>query len=170
MKFLLNEEASRVDFIAYAPMHKFKGWATKKLTGSLEIDFDNLNLANIQAMVETSCLDTGDDSKNKAMVEYFSLDKHPQASFIMTECKEFSKEKDNLYKITVLGILGFAGIRRQLPITCTLNHTDKQLSLDLQFKWSFKAYGIAPPTLLFLKVRDIVDIKARLFFTAADNG
>lgn len=132
----------------------------------MDIDLDNLNLADIQAVVKTAFFDTGDDSKNKAMVDYFSLDKHPDASFNMTECKELSKVKDNIYQLTILGILEFSGIRRQLPITCTLNRAEGHIQLDLQFKWSFKAYGLKPPTLLFLKVRDIVDIKAHLEFTA----
>lgn len=165
MKYLLTDSTSRVDFIAYAPMHKFTGWAKEGLTGSMEIDFDSLSLANIQAVVKTCFFDTGDDSKNKAMVEYFSLDQYPEASFIMTECQKFSKVGDSLYQFTILGILEFSGIRRQLPITCTLSRGDRQLQLDLQFKWSFKAYGLKPPTLLFLKVRDIVDIKAHLEFT-----
>lgn len=146
-------------------MHKFRGWAKEGLNGSMNIDFDNLNLTDIQAMVQTFCFDTGDNSKNKEMAEYFSFAKHPEAGFAMTECKEFSKINGNLYQLAILGILEFSGIRRQLPITCTLNRAEGHLHLDLHLKWSFKAYDLKPPTLLFLKVRDIVDIKAHLEFT-----
>jgi hypothetical protein len=66
--------------------------------------------------------------------------------------------------MTVLGILELSGIRRQLPIVCMVTKNDEMMIIDLQFKWSFKAYGMKAPRLLFMTVRDIVDIKAHLEF------
>lgn len=155
---------SRVDFTAYAPMHTFKGWAVKDLFGSIDIDFHRLELHYVKASVETIGFDTGNREKNEAMQEYFGLDRHPITDFTMTECREFCKRGDNSYQITVLGVLQFAGICRQLPITLRLNRDEEQLYLDLNFKWSFKAYGMKAPRLLFMNVRDIVDITAHLEF------
>ncbi len=169
MNFLLTEQNSRLNFIAYAPMHKFAGWANGGLRGSIDIDFDSLTLTSIQVVLDTSFFDTGDNIKNKEIVDFFSLDKYPEASFIMTQCQNFSKVQNNRYHLTVLGILEFSAISRQLPITCILNKDGERLHLDLQFKWSFKAYGLKAPTLLFLKVRDIVDIKAHLEFTLENS-
>lgn len=160
-------DKSRVDFTAHAPMHTFRGWAAEGLTGSIEIDFETLALQRIQVAVDANCFDTGDADKNRAMKDFFSLEMYPEASFVMTGCREFCRTATNSYKIIVLGILELAGIRRQLPITCTVTEDDEQILIDLQFKWSFKAYGMKSPRLLFLTVRDIVDIKAHLEFTTA---
>lgn len=163
MKYKVTDK-SRVDFTAQAPMHTFKGWASKSMQGEITIDFDSLELQHIEVAVETNSFDTGDADKNKAMKDFFNLESHPQASFIMTECCEFCRMADNSYKMTVLGILELAGIRRQLPITCMLTNNNEQIDINLQFKWSFKAYGMKAPRLLFMTVRDIVDIKAHLEF------
>ena len=166
MNYTLSTEKSRVDFTAQAPMHTFKGWAVEALQGDIEIDFDALTVQKIQATVDAGCFDTGDAGKNKAMVDFFVLEKYPEASFVMTECTEFIQTTANNYKMTVLGILELSGIRRQMPITCMVKKNEGQIEIDLQFKWSFKAYGMKAPRLLFLTVRDIVDIKAHLEFTA----
>jgi len=164
MKYKITDN-SRVDFTAQAPMHTFRGWAAEGLKGGIDIDFDSLKLQHIEVSVDVNCFDTGDVGKNKAMKEFFLFDSYPEASFLMTECREFSRVAENSYKMTVLGILEFVGIRRQLPITCMVTKNDAQITIDLQFKWSFKAYGMKAPRLLFMTVRDIVDIKAHLEFT-----
>lgn len=165
MEYILNEKDSRANFIAYAPMHKFAGWVKEGLQGSVDVDLDNLQLLNIEAVARTSKFDTGDTERNKAMDDYFSLPDHPETSFVMTECKSFKKKSSGVYSLTVLGILTFAGIRRQLPINCIMKKVDDKVILDLAFKWSFKAYGMKVPRLLFLTVKDIVDIDAHLEFT-----
>jgi len=164
MKYTLTENC-KVFFTAHAPMHAFKGWAIQGLSGKADIDFDNLLLHHIEATVETRFFDTGDAKRNKAMFDFFALENNPTSSFTMTECREFERITHSKFQLTILGVLDFTGIRRQLPITCTLNRETKNLSLDLQFKWSFKAFGLKAPRLLFLTVRDIVDIKAHLEFT-----
>jgi len=156
---------NRVDFTAYAPMHKFRGWALEGLKGSMELDPDSLELRHVEAVLDTGCLDTGNLEKNRAMQDYFSMDKHPEMSFILTECLKVRPLSDGSYRVSVLGILELAGIRRQLPISCAAKMVDEKILVNLQFKWSFKAYGLKAPQLLFLTVRDIVDIQAQLEFT-----
>lgn len=156
---------NRVDFTAYAPMHKFKGWALRGLKGSMEVDLETLKLEHVEAALETSFLDTGDTGKNRAMKDYFSLESHPEMSFALTKCREICRLDNCNCRVLVLGVLELAGIRRQLPITCVARMDDEMILVDLQFKWSFKAYGLKAPKLLFLMVRDIVDINAHLEFT-----
>lgn len=165
MIYTLDEQASKANFIAYAPMHKFKGWVKEGLKGAIDIDLSANILTNIEAVAKTEAFDTGDVERNKAMEDYFSLQDHLETSFVMTECKSFKKRGGNAYQLTVLGILDFAGIRRQLPISCNVKEGDDgRIIFDLAFKWSFKAYGLKVPRLLFLTVRDIVDINAHLEF------
>ncbi len=161
MKYEITDK-SQVDFVAYAPMHTFKGWSVEGITGIFDIDFENLVIHQIEAVALNEFFDTGYDDRNKAMVDFFKFDKNRESSFVMTECKEFKVIGEDKYRITVLGVLDFVGIRRQLPITCTLRKEGDNVKVDLKFKWSFKAFGIKAPRLLFLTVRDIVDISANL--------
>jgi hypothetical protein len=48
-----------------------------------------------------------------------------------------------------------------LPVDFRIIRDDQGFSIDLDYKWSFKAYGLKAPRLLFLTVRDIVDISGK---------
>ncbi|PID77140.1 MAG: hypothetical protein CSB24_02895 [Deltaproteobacteria bacterium] len=161
MKFEITDK-SRVDFVAYAPMHTFKGWSIKGLSGQFDIDFDGLAINKLEAAALNEFFDTGDASRNKAMVDFFKFDQNKESSFEMTEFRDFEKTGDNQYRVTVIGILDFVGIKRQLPVTMNFTRTDDELKVSLKLKWSFKGFGIKAPRLLFLTVRDIVDISAEL--------
>ncbi len=165
MKYEITD-TSRVDFVAYAPMHTFKGWTVQGVTGFFDIDFEEMKVHQVQAEALNEFFDTGYAERNKAMFDFFSFATNKKSSFYLTECKEFTKKTDTTYQISMLGVLEFAGIRRQLPITCILRKDGDSLIASMKVKWSFKAYGIKAPRLLFLTVRDIVDISADLVLSA----
>ncbi|PHR27241.1 MAG: hypothetical protein COA36_09645 [Desulfotalea sp.] len=164
MNYILDEKNSKSSFIAYAPMHKFKGWADGGLTGTVDVDTDDFTISKFLVAAETGRFDTGDPGRNKAMMEFFDLKKHSETSFTLTELKSIKSTGNNKYQATLVGILDFAGIRRQLPIVCNIVNGTERIVFDMGVKWSFKAYGIKAPQLLFLTVRDIVDITAHLEF------
>lgn len=148
----------RVDFTAYAPMHTFKGWSVEGIEASIGIDFNAGTVTHARAVARTEHFDTGDAERNMAMETYIQTGAYPEASVEMTEVKAFTAIGDNRYQVTVLAVLEFMARRRQLPLNFTVALTDDGLAVDLAFKWSFKAYGLKAPRLLFLTVRDIVDI------------
>ncbi len=152
-------EAYRVDFTAYAPLHTFKGWTVEGVEAAIGIDFAARTITFARARAKTKFFDTGFDDRNKAMQEFMKIDALPEASIEMTELKSFTPVGKNQFKISVLAVLEFMGERRQLPINFNAVLTDTgELTIHLNFKWSFKAFGIKAPRLLFLTVRDIVDI------------
>ena len=163
MKYVLTDN-SRVDFVAHAPLHAFKGWAIGGLQAEAEIDVDQGTLQCLRAEVETRCFDTADRERTRAMSRYFALPDHPRAGFSLSECREFRYLGGNRWRTAMLGVLDFVDIRRQLPLTGLLQMANGRLLWDLQCKWSFKAYGLKAPRMLFLAVRDIVDIAAHLEF------
>ncbi|MBM9538704.1 YceI family protein [Desulfobulbus alkaliphilus] len=164
MRYQLND-TSHVHFLARAPLHTFQGQATGGLRGSAEFDLENRTLDHIHVLAATAHFDTGDAAKNQAMADFFSFSIHPEADFLMTRCLEFKLLPTGNHRITVQGILTFAGIRRQLPITAIVSSIQECVLWDLHFKWSFSAYGLQAPSLLLMRLRDIVDIHARLAFT-----
>ncbi|PIE72159.1 MAG: hypothetical protein CSA20_09165 [Deltaproteobacteria bacterium] len=169
MKYSLTAN-SRADFIAYAPLHTFKGWAVEGMTGAIDIDFETMTLNHLEATAQTALFDTGYADRNTAMFDFFGWEKHPETSFTLTQCQEFTKIDDALYRLTIQGILDFSGIKRQLPVKCTLRRKGEKLWLEMKCKWSFKAYGLKAPRLLFMTVRDIVDISAGLEFNVVDTN
>lgn len=160
-----------VHFTAYAPLHTFKGWTCKEVEAQIGIDFDALTIDFAKARAKTACFDTGDAERNKAMFDYMQIDKAPEASIELTTIKSFTRTDDTRYKVEVLAVLEFMGQARQLPLNFVITRSaDKmEFSIALDFKWSFKAFGLKAPSLLFLKVRDIVDISGKGRFIKADT-
>ncbi len=129
----------------------------------MDIDFENLTIVRAKAVAQVSCFDTGDKLKNLAMMEYIRWKKIPEASVEMTQMEEFTPIDESRYKVSIQAVLTFMGIQRTIPLTFSIVRKDEGIKVDLVFKWSFKAYGLKAPQLLFLKVRDIVDIKGTGF-------
>lgn len=163
-----------VHFIAYAPLHTFKGWTCKEVEAQISIDFDAQTIAFAKARAKTRCFDTGHPDRNKAMADYLKIDQHPEAAIELTEVKSFARMDDIRYKAEVLAVLEFMGQVRQLPLNFIITRSADNMgfSIDLDFKWSFKAFGLKAPSLLFLTVRDIVDISGKGEFTQTimNNG
>jgi len=158
MKYMLTQDY-RVDFTAYAPMHTFKGWTVKGIEAEVEIDFHSLVLNKLHAVAEVAFFTTGNEDRNKAMSDYLVVGRFPKASVEMIECKSFKKVNRGAYRVSVLAVLEFMSIRRQMPIIFYAVPADGEMKIEVALQWSFKGYGLNAPRLLFLKVRDIVDIK-----------
>ncbi len=160
----------RVDFTAYAPLHTFKGWTIKGVEAQIGIDFQHLEIHHASASAHTRFFDTGHADRNQAMAGYMQQERFPEASIEMTKCKEFVLQDDGRYRAEILAVLDFIGVRRQLPVTFYVAKASEKITIDLAFKWSFKAYGLKAPRLLFLTVRDIVDIQGRGGFVLVHDG
>ena len=150
-----------VGFTAYAPLHTFKGWARQGVEAKIGINFDAKTISYARASAKTSCFDTGFKDRNKAMADYMQIQKFSESSIELTEVKAFNQLDDTRYQINALAVLEFMGQRRQLPVDFSITRNGLGFSIDLDCKWSFKAYGLKSPRLLFLTVRDIVDISGK---------
>ena len=168
MKYVLTDN-SRVEFIARAPLHAFKGWAVEGLLGIMEADFSTGHLQSLQAEVKTRCFETAAPERTESMSRYFAFIEHPNASFTLSRCQEVVSEGSGRWRVKMLGVLSFVDIRRQLPVYGIVQEENGRLLWELQCKWSFKAYGLKAPRLLMLSVRDIVDIKAHLEFMPLED-
>nr|WP_321400894.1 hypothetical protein [uncultured Desulfobacter sp.] len=150
-----------VGFTAYAPLHTFKGWTRQGVEAQMGIDFEAKSISYARASAKTVFFDTGFKDRNKAMADYMQIREYPESSIELSEVKKFNRLDDSRYQINALAVLEFMGQRRQLPVDFSIVRDDHGFSIDLDYKWSFKAYGLKAPRLLFLAVRDIVDISGK---------
>lgn len=154
-----------VGFTAYAPLHTFKGWARQGIEAQMGINFDAGTISYARARAQTCYFDTGFDDRNRALADYMQIDRYPESSIELAEVKAFTRLDDTRFQINALVVLEFMEQRRQLPVSFFITRDDSGFSIDLDFKWSFKAYGLKAPRLLFLTVRDIVNISGTGEFT-----
>ncbi|WP_020586297.1 YceI family protein [Desulfobacter curvatus] len=159
-----------VGFTAYAPLHTFKGWTRQDVEAQIGINFDTATISYARARAQTCCFDTGFDDRNKAMADYMQIEKYPESSIELTEVKAFTRLDDTRLQIDALAVLEFMGQRRQLPVNFFITRNGSGFSIGLDFKWSFKAYGLKAPRLLFLTVRDIVDISGKGEFVPMNSA
>ena len=169
MIYKIDEEKSKVEFTATAPFHKFKGWSETGFDGEIDINFEENIINNIKVIIKTEFFETGDKLKNKEMQKYIKSNIMPATSFKMTEFKKIVKLNTypdaESYDIEVLGILCFMDIKRKLKLNIKASKTENKLYADVSFDWSFKNYGLKPPQILFIKVKDIVKVSAYMEFT-----
>ena len=164
MKYLIKDE-SIVNFIAYAPLHKFRGKVEDGFSGFIDIDLEKNTLKEIDIEVKTEFFTTGDKLKDKELHKYISSEDIKVASFKSKELRSFKKVKDNIYQIDLLGVLNFMNIERDLKLKFKIVHKEDSIYTELDFNWSFKNFGLKAPQLLFLKVKDKVSISLKFNFT-----
>jgi polyisoprenoid-binding protein YceI len=168
MIYTLNNKNSKIEFMATAPFHKFKGWSKKGFEGKLDIDFENNIINDINIVIKTEYFETGDRLKNKEMQKYIKSNLIPDSSFKLLNFKKMnqtsSSSNKTSYNILVDGLLSFMDIKREIELNIHAYKMDEYLFADVTFDWSFKNYGLKPPQILFIKVKDIVKISAHLEF------
>ncbi len=162
MRYQIITEKSRADFTAFAPMHKFKGWVDKGIEGELLFDPATTTVSSCTITARTTDFDTGDGERNSAMQEFFDFPAQPKAGFTLNSPALLEKKAEGRYKGELTGNLEFAGVTREVPVRCFLIQKKDDLAIGLSLKWSFKTFGIKRPRLLFLTVKDEVEINASL--------
>lgn len=165
MIYKINSSKSRVEFLAKAPLHKFKGWVEDGFEGEIDIDFENNIIEDINIVVKTEFFDTGERLKNKEMHKYIKNKEITETSFTLKEFKKMKKKKDDSYDISLLGVLNFMNIERDLDLNIKARKIDNKLTANVSFDWSFKNFALKPPQILFIKVKDIVRISVDLEFS-----
>lgn len=83
--------------------------------------------------------------------------------------KEFTKISFDIKKIikiqdsySIGGSLKLHGVEKALVVPATIIKTNDGVNITSKFSFNMSEYGIEPPTLLFLTVRDLVDIDVNL--------
>ncbi|PLY07201.1 MAG: YceI family protein [Arcobacter sp.] len=121
----------------------------------------NENIESIKGNVTINSLSLVSDNldRDKHMYEVLNIKVNPTISF------EFkSIEKNDLdYKIN--GYLTLNGVKKEISSITTIVDDQKLLNLSGNFSIKLTEFNMEPPSLLFLTVRDQIDIKYNLSYT-----
>lgn len=130
---------------------------TTSLTSRLSME---KGIESIRGTVDASIrlLKSDNETRDEHMVKAIESDKYPLATYRFKEVKKVGSK----YKIS--GILNFHGVKKPLSITADI--TDKNGKVSFRGKGSFKmsSYGVKPPKLLLLTVRDQIDLDIKVQF------
>jgi polyisoprenoid-binding protein YceI len=130
---------------------------TKHIGTSLTIED---SIESIQGVVFISAKDLiSDNSKrDEHMYEVLEVESFSTISFTINK---IIKENDTYM---LQGVLALHGIKKQMNIKADISKENGTVSLQSQFSIKMTDFGIEPPVMIFLTVRDQIDIDINLNF------
>ncbi|PHO16574.1 YceI family protein [Malaciobacter halophilus] len=129
--------------------------STKNITSHLSIDKNIDSLKGI-ILLNTLSLHSNNQERDFSMYEVLNSSKFPRIFFKIISIKKLKKSYE------LKGFLTLNGIEKQLTTSAQIKQENEKLVLDGNFFIKLTSFNIQPPSLLFLKVRDKIDISYHL--------
>lgn len=155
--------ANRVRFVSEAPIETFEG-VTRRIDGYVAWKGDSLTPggsyegSQVYLEVELDALDTGIGLRNRHMREnYLETDRYPYASYQGRIVAVDSAEGGAL-SVKSMGKLAIHGVKRDLEIACVVTPAGGGYRIQGAFEVRLPDFGIAIPSLMFLKINETVDL------------
>lgn len=119
---------------------------------------DSIESINGEFTINSLSLISDNKDRDKHMYEVLKVTAAPTISFYITSIEKF----EDKYKIN--GILKMNHIRKNISSMATISHTEKNIQMEGDFSINLTDFGLEPPTMFFLTVRDQVDINYNFNF------
>jgi polyisoprenoid-binding protein YceI len=132
--------------------------ATQNVSSTLQIED---SFESIQGIISINAADLkSDEEKRDAnMYELLQTKLYPVISF------EIIKIVKNEQNYTIMGNLTLNGTTKLISTDAVINQRENEINIFGQFPITLTAFGMEPPKLLFLTVRNEIDITYNLHYT-----
>ena len=145
-------EKSQITYLGDHYLHKWEG-STIEISGNVFYD-DNTKQYNCSVAVPLSTFSSGNDSRDSNMLIYCKAFDFPDIIFESTSIQV------NKNSLDIEGIIDFAGRKKEIKSVAQLNALqDNQFSVEGEFEILLSDFDIERPSLLFVKMEDLVVIK-----------
>jgi len=114
---------------------------------------DSLESIKGKFQIEAISLISDNKDRDKHMYEVLNVENSPKIVFILNS---ISKQEDS-YLLS--GILILNNISKPITSKATIKEVEKNINLNGDFSIKLTDFGMEPPTMFFLTVRDQIDIK-----------
>ncbi|PHO12152.1 hypothetical protein CPG38_09475 [Malaciobacter marinus] len=151
LKFLNGEIKAHTEIFGDSDINP----STKNITSHLSIDKNIDSLKGI-ILLNTLSLHSNNQERDFSMYEVLNSSKFPRIFFKIISIKKLKKSYE------LKGFLTLNGIEKQLTTSAQIKQENEKLVLDGNFFIKLTSFNIQPPSLLFLKVRDKIDISYHL--------
>ncbi|HKK44151.1 MAG TPA: YceI family protein [Balneolaceae bacterium] len=145
-------ETGHVEFHSTVPLHSFTG-KSNHLVGKI-----SLPDSTVDFYVDVHTLKTGIGMRDDDMMETLDAENHSFADFYGKLISSFDPTSSNVQKATVRGKFSVHGVSKQVMINGTMQQTEKGLQVKASWTLDMTDYKIKPPSILFYRVSDTVDI------------
>lgn len=157
-------EGSSVKAFVRSTLHDFDAVASK-FSGEFVLAGDRqLSSARFHFEFTTADMGSGNFLRDGAMRDLaLEAEKFPKAEFDAEEIR-FLEKKDGEWRYRVTGVFVIHGVRKKMTIPVAVRQKGKRFILQAKFTLRLSAYKIVPPSLPFISVEDLVEVKVRLAF------
>lgn len=163
-RFEVVSSSSRAGFDAESTLHDFTG-ETSDVSGWVEARLaDPAAGGRGRVVVRAAMLRTGIDRRDAEMRERLDVERHPELRFEWT-----GFELEHLERATAtlrghaLGTLTIRGVGRPVRVPVQVEaDPEGQLRLTAAFALKMSDFGVDPPRLLFVRVKDEVTVRVSL--------
>ena len=154
-RYTLNAPESRLQIVAYAPMHRVE-IESSGLSGWIELDVEAGQVTGGEIVAPLSDLTGGDRTKDRELNKFLKTRQHGSATLTLAP-SDLTVDGSNV-SFDVTGDMAFQG--RTIPVNVRASGTlsDGGIRGDARFSWKLTNMGLKPPKLLFIKVKDDIDL------------
>lgn len=132
--------------------------ATNKVSSALQIE-DSVESIKGTIGINTLDLKSSKEDRDANMYELLQATLYPTVSF------EIIKIIKNEQNYTIVGNLTLHGISKLISTEATISQREEKINIFGQFAINLTSFGMEPPTMFFLTVRNQIDITYNLHFT-----
>jgi len=130
--------------------------ATKNILASLSMDRQETTTLKGKVSVSLASLLSDNSKRDSHMQEVLESNKFPNAAYYITSVESANGK----YKIN--GMLDLHNVKKNITFSAEIVNDGNNVNLKIHGSFLMSEFGIEPPKLLFLKVRDKVDINGVL--------
>lgn len=146
-------DSGHAEFTGHTPLFSFEG-ASDNLRGIVNLADSTVNF---QLSVKT--LDTGNDKRDRDMMNVLETDKYPNATFEGEITSSVNPEKSGEQEVTVKGTFTVHGTSQTLEIPGTMQFEGKKLNVAASWELKLTNYNMEPPRVLFYSMNDQIEIR-----------
>lgn len=164
-----------VRFISDAPIEDFEG-VTDRIDGysllpegAFKQDTD-YKASELYFEVDLASLDTGIGLRNRHMREnYLHTDKFPYATY-SGRVMSVTRGQGDIYRVVSEGQMNIHGVSRALKVEGTFTEHGDRLVVECAFEVNLEDYDIEVPSLMFLKINEIIELDLRFSLIKVEKG
>jgi len=164
---LVDTEASMLEYRGRHPSHNWRG-TSRRVTGEVVYDAANPAASRIMISAPIASFDSGNGTRDANMRKLLNEPENPNVTFTSETVKvTTSRTTDEGHAGTwqVSGTLDFNGQRRPLTIPVEVTVSGGQLRAVAAFPVSLTAHEVKRPKLLFVPMRDTLEMEAVIVAT-----
>lgn len=165
--YVLDTPASTLAYTGSHPAHDWTG-TSRQVTGTVRVDPAQPAGAQVEITAPVESFDSGNGSRDSNMLDVVEVEDYPDVRFVSSglAIETWRATADGYAgRWRVRGQLTFHGQTRAVEIPVDVLVAGTRLEAKAQFPVSLSEFGVRRPRLMFIPVRDEIQMEARLVAT-----